>query len=97
MKIPEMRENMIMFFERKIPNMLAEAPREIKTTENPKIKDSDVINILFITSLPIPCSRSFRETPEIYDIYPGIIGRIQGDRKDKTPAIKATTKETFSM
>jgi len=86
-----------MLFERKIPSTLAEAPRLIKTTEKPKIKDNEVTNILFITSSSMPCSRSFRETPEIYDIYPGTIGRIQGDRKDKTPAIKATTKETFSM
>ena len=98
-KIPEMRENTVIFSERKMPIMLAEAPKQIKTNEKPKMKDKDVIRILFVTSSEpdTPSSYSFKELPDKKDINPGIIGRTHGDRKDKIPATKAITKETFSI
>ncbi|MGW8320480.1 MAG: hypothetical protein ACWGSD_02885 [Thermodesulfobacteriota bacterium] len=40
---------------------------------------------------------SLRDTPEMKLKYAGINGRMQGERKESNPAVKAANKEVFSM
>ena len=63
-------------------------PKAIKTKEKPKVKKIVLITIRFLSFL-ISLSK---EVPEIYEIYPGIIGRTQGDKKLINPAKNATDK-----
>ena len=60
------------------------APKIIKTIENPIVKKTIGIKFIFFLSIS-----SFKELPEIYDIYPGIRGKTHGDKKLINPAPKA--------
>ena len=70
------------------PKSDAVEPKAIKTKEKPKVKKIVLITIRFLSFL-ISLSK---EVPEIYEIYPGIIGRTQGDKKLINPAKNATDK-----
>ena len=66
------------------PKKDAEAPSMTKTVEKPRqnrIKGSKLIFFWF----KISC----KDWPDIYEIYPGINGRTQGDKKLISPAPKA--------
>ena len=67
-----------------LPIADAATPREIKTNENPKQN-----NIVFISTLFLSLSISFKFFPVIYEIYPGIIGNTHGDKKLINPAPNA--------
>ena len=63
----------------------------MNTSENPNEK-----KIVFMTIRLFFFSTSFsREVPEMYEIYPGITGRMQGDKKLINPAKKATDNVVF--
>lgn len=64
---------------------VALAPNSINMIENPNIKDKR-FKIVF-NDIP-EFSKSLTDIPEIYEIYAGIRGNTQGERKDKKPAIK---------
>ena len=79
---------------RRFPNQVAEAPRRIKTSENPTIKKIELFRILRFSLLgkaaEPPCALiSVNDTPDIKEIYPGTSGRTQGDKKEIRPAANA--------
>lgn len=79
---------------RKDPNHVADAPKRMKTNENPPVNNSALIKtrdlLLPNNFLPLFDSlNSSRDTPEINDRYPGTSGRTQGDRNDIKPAVNA--------
>ena len=57
----------------------------IKTKENPKVNNINGIKFIFFLA-----SNSFKDAPEIKEMYPGINGKTQGDKKLIRPAAKAT-------
>ena len=69
----------------KDPKKVAVAPKLIKTIEKPKVNKT-IGNILIVFF----SNNSFKELPEIYDIYPGINGSTHGDKKLISPAPNAT-------
>ena len=60
------------------------APKTIKTIEKPKVNKTIGLKFTFFFSI-----NSLSELPEIYEIYPGIKGNTQGDKKLINPAPKA--------
>ena len=48
-----------------------------------------VNKIIGVKSISFFSKSSFKELPEIYEIYPGINGKTQGDRKLISPALNA--------
>ena len=79
------------FENKKWPTTVAVAPNEIKTTEKPKVKKIVLNKTFFLKSELI----SWIVWPEINEMYPGISGSTQGDKKLTIPAKKATKSETF--
>src|SRR3989338_2264084 len=80
----------------KVPIKEAEAPNDMKITEKPNTKNIDVkpaFLIIFLRWAP-PFSSS-KDIPDRNEIYPGIKGNIQGERKERTPAIKAMPIEIW--
>jgi hypothetical protein len=74
-----------------LPSNVAEAPNEINTREKPKIKlkaptKTRYIDLGLLLFCPLS---SWRDMPETKEIYPGTKGKIQGERKERIPAIKA--------
>ena len=63
----------------------ATVPKAMKTKEKPKVKKIVLITIRFLF-LSVILSN---DVPEIYEMYPGIKGRTQGDKKLINPAKKA--------
>ena len=70
---------------KKFPINEAVEPNAIKTKEKPKVKKIVLITIRFLF-LSVILSN---DVPEIYEMYPGIKGRTQGDKKLINPAKKA--------
>ena len=60
-------------------------PKAIKTKEKPKVKKIVLITTKFFSLL----TNLSNDVPEIYEMYPGIKGRTQGDKKLINPAKKA--------
>ena len=81
------------FENKKWPIVVAVAPNEIKTTEKPKVKKIVLNKTFFWKSELI----SWIVWPEMNEIYPGISGSTQGDKKLTIPAKKATKSDTFIL
>jgi hypothetical protein len=84
------------------PNHVAEAPKRMKISENPTIKDTELrtTKSFCLVSSPLPEEPTFisrRETPDIKEMYPGINGRTQGDKNDITPAANAMVMGTLCV
>lgn len=79
------------------PSAVAVAPRKMKTSEKPRIKNK-VLRIIFLRAfdLSLVVSISFSDTPDINDIYPGTIGRTHGEMNDKNPNANAVMRLIFS-
>ncbi len=76
------------------PRRLAEAPRAMKTRENPAMKQAAFRrSTRRVRASPCRACRSVKETPARYERYEGTRGRTQGERKEKTPAPSATRKD----
>ncbi len=77
------------------PIDVAAAPISTKTMVNPKIKTEELTRserlaeelLLFISS---------NEKPEMNEIYPGIIGKTQGEINERRPKINAVSILMFS-
>ena len=85
MIIPATILKILELFKKNFPIIEAVEPRTIKTKEKPKVKKIVLTTIkllFFSTSLS-------KDVPEIYEMYPGISGRTQGDKKLINPAKKA--------
>ena len=72
------------FWSNNWPKKVEAAPKIIKTIEKPTV--NKIIGIKFIFFFSI---NSLSELPETYEIYPGIKGNTQGDKKLISPALKA--------
>lgn len=94
---PPRISNQRMFLDKNLPKNVAEAPKVIKISENPRMNIKELIitfvRIFFRLS---PAESSSKEIPVIKAKYDGIRGRIQGERKEMIPADKATKIEIFS-
>ena len=66
------------------PKKDADAPNNTNTVENPKQNKTKGKKFVFFDS-----KISWSDWPEIYETYPGIKGRTQGDKKLINPAPKA--------
>ena len=77
-------------------NKVAEAPKDTNTKEKPRIKLKAPVKIRYREALLLWSGElsSSKDNPDIKEIYPGTKGRRQGERKERTPAIKAAKKET---
>jgi len=64
-------------------------PSKTNTNENPKIKTNELITTFIFILLSPPSVISFKETPDINEIYAGTKGKTQGEIKDISPAAKA--------
>ena len=91
MTVPAKILKMLELFKKNFPRKDAAEPKAINTREKPKVK-----KIVLITTKLFFFSMSFsNEVPEIYEIYPGIRGSTQGDKKLINPAKKATDNVVF--
>ena len=72
-------------FKKNFPIKEAVEPNVIKIKEKPKVKKIVLTTIKFFFLSFILSN----DVPEIYEIYPGIKGRTQGDKKLINPAKKA--------
>ena len=72
------------FWSNTCPKKVDAAPKTIKTVEKPKVNKTIGIKFTFFFSI-----NSLSELPEIYEIYPGIKGNTQGDKKLIKPAPNA--------
>jgi hypothetical protein len=88
---PETIDKICEFFNRKLPRKLAVAPRQIKTSENPRENINDLLRIKFL-DLEF---NSLRVVPHIKETYPGIRGNTQGEKKLIIPAKKAIESDTI--
>ena len=72
------------------PTAVAVAPSKMKINEKPRIKKR-VLRIILRRAFDLSpvVSISFSDTPDIKDIYPGTIGRTQGDIKERNPNANA--------
>jgi hypothetical protein len=91
-----------IFDERNAPSQVADAPKRIKTIENPATKKIELINIIRLSlprkdGRPLFSFNSANETPDIKEIYPGTNGKTQGERKEINPAANAMYKETSGI
>ena len=66
------------------PKKDAEAPKIINTVEKPRQNKINGKKFIFLE-----IKRSWRDWPEINEIYPGINGKTHGDKKLISPAPKA--------
>ena len=72
------------FLSKTCPKNVEAAPNIIKTIENPTVNKMIGKRLTLFFSI-----NSFNELPDMYDIYPGINGNTQGDKKLSKPAPKA--------
>ena len=72
-------------FKKNFPIKEAVEPKAIKTKEKPNVKKIVLTTIKFLFLSPI----LIKDVPVIYEIYPGINGSTQGDKKLTNPARKA--------
>ena len=73
-----------------LPINVADAPRIIKTIENPSIKSIELKITLLIFFFPsAPSLNSSIEIPDMNDIYAGTRGKTHGEIKESKPAVKA--------
>src|SRR5713226_5824395 len=80
------------FWRKKEPTALAEAPKDMNTTEKPATKARAEENRPEVGTSPLrSCSMPM---PESMEIYPGTSGRTQGERNETSPARKAPARET---
>ena len=91
-----------IFEERNAPIQVADAPRRIKTSENPATKKSELIRIIRFSLLRNDGMGFFsfisvKVTPDTKEIYPGTRGKTQGDKKEINPAAKAIYMETSGI
>ena len=91
-----------IFDERNAPSQVADAPRRIKTRENPATKNSELITIIRFSPLRTDGVLVFsfisaKVTPDIKETYPGTRGKTQGDKKEINPAAKAMYMETSGI
>ena len=76
-----------------LPINEAVEPKIIKTKEKPKVK-----KIVLTTTKPLFLStRLLNDVPEIYEMYPGIKGKTQGDKKLIIPAKNAIDNVVFTI
>ena len=73
------------FVKKNFPKKEAVDPKTIKTKEKPRVKNIVLKTIRFLFFF----ANLLNEVPDIYEIYPGINGRTQGDKKLINPAKKA--------
>ena len=71
------------------PRKEAEAPIRTKTKEKPKTNEKVEKNTFFLLSELQFIVNSSKEKPVIKVKYEGIIGSIQGEKKESSPARKA--------
>ena len=81
--IPAKILNISEFCKNNLPNKEAEAPKIIKTVEKPK--QNKINGKIFIFFEFITCWSGW---PDTYEMYPGIRGKTQGDKKLRSPAPK---------
>jgi hypothetical protein len=91
-----------IFDERNAPSQVADAPKRIKTIENPATKKIELIKILRVSpsgkdGWSFFSFNAVKDTPDIKEIYPGTNGKTQGERKETNPAANATYKETSGI
>src|ERR1700731_1980789 len=80
------------FWRRNDPTALADAPKEIKTAENPATKASEEPKSPERGNSPLRnCSMPI---PDSMDMYPGTKGKTQGDKNETSPARNAPASET---
>src|SRR5713226_8413303 len=80
------------FWRRKCPTALAEAPKEMNTTEKPATKAREEANRPELGTSPLrSCSMPM---PESMEMYPGTSGKTQGERNETSPARKAAARGT---
>lgn len=96
--IPATLERIIWFSLKSVPIVVLAAPRRTKTIEKPKPKKIAPKSALSLKSFGLFSSLSIflsvsRLSPVIKEIYPGIRGKIQGDRNERSPARKAAAIE----
>ena len=79
------------FVKKNFPIKDAAEPKAIKTKEKPNVKKIvlKTIKLLFFSVILL------KDVPEIYEMYPGIKGRTQGDKKLINPAKKAKGNVVF--
>jgi len=80
-----MVDKILEFWSKKLPIKVAVAPSDIKINENPNEKSKDFFSIKFLDFK----SNSTSVVPHMNEIYPGIKGSTQGDKKLINPAKKA--------
>ena len=89
---PATNLNVCEFCKRICPKKDAAAPKMIKTKEKPKVNNTKGLKLIFSF-----VSSSFNDDPEIKDIYPGIKGKTQGDKKLISPAPKAINNSNINI
>jgi hypothetical protein len=72
---------------------VAVAPKRINIKENPRIKNKELIMMVFLFCFS-PFFISSKDIPEMKEIYPGTKGKTQGEINEKSPATKAAIKDT---
>src|ERR1700681_894397 len=83
------------FCRRNDPTALADAPKEIKTAENPATKASEDPKSPERGNSPLRnCSMPI---PDNMEMYPGTSGKTQGDKNETSPARNASASETSLM
>jgi len=88
--------------ERNAPIQVADAPRRIKTSENPATKKNELIRTIHFSlfrndGMGVFSFISVKVTPDTKEIYPGTRGKTQGDKKEISPAAKAINMETSGI
>ena len=88
---PDIILKIFEFIKKNFPINVAVDPKVIKTKEKPKVKKIvfKIIKFLFFSFIPS------KDVAEMYEIYPGIKGRTQGDKKLINPAKKAIDSVVF--
>ena len=87
MIMPAIISKSALFLDRNLPAVVAVAPRRINTIENPMIKPMEFKKIFLVFATPLSMFENV--SPEMYEIYAGIRGRMHGDTKEIKPAINA--------
>ncbi len=88
-KIPPVILIKLLYLYMIFPSNDAEAPIRTKTKEKPKTYDTVDRNTFLLISVLQSVVNSSMEKPVIKVKYDGIIGSIQGEKKERSPAKKA--------